>query len=206
MFVGTLTTDVLVSGSTSTSNLIHTFVLLSLRKTCIDSSLCLSENYTCIGMDMNLHRNTGYYFIQIYVPTGLIVVLSWSNFWLNVEAIPARISLGLLTVLTMTTSSSSADNDLQRVSYVKALDIWIFVCLFFVFAAFLEYAWVNVTLRVELRRKSEVTEPTDLQKSKAEKMKAFTVEYSEPIRSARKWRNRHRKRSWKPITEIVPSR
>ncbi|KAK3098967.1 hypothetical protein FSP39_024773, partial [Pinctada imbricata] len=112
------------------------------------------DNYTCIGADFHLTRNQGYYFVQIYIPTSLIVMLSWSNFWLNVDAIPARISLGLLTVLTMATSSASAGANLPRVSYIKAMDVWIFVCMFFVFAAFLEYAWVNVSLRVEQRRKS----------------------------------------------------
>ncbi|VDL68574.1 unnamed protein product [Nippostrongylus brasiliensis] len=33
----------------------------------------------------------------------LIVTISWVSFWLNREASPARVSLGVTTVLTMTT-------------------------------------------------------------------------------------------------------
>ncbi|XP_062596050.1 glycine receptor subunit alpha-3-like [Saccostrea cucullata] len=111
-------------------------------------------NYTCIGLDIHLMRNIGYYLTQTYIPCILVVILSWVNFWLSVDAVPARISLGLLTVLTMTTQSSAAVRGLTVVSYVKAMDVWVFACLFFVFAGLLEFAWVNVSNRVESRRKS----------------------------------------------------
>ena len=56
----------------------------------------------------------------------------------------------------MTTQSATASADLQRVSYVKALDVWLAACMFFVFAALIEFAYVNVTSRVEQRRKKSV--------------------------------------------------
>jgi len=46
-----------------------------------------------------LARDIGYYVIQVYLPTILIVILSWVSFWINVESSPARVTIGLLTVL-----------------------------------------------------------------------------------------------------------
>lgn len=117
-------------------------------------SCIFSVNYSCIFLDIHLRRNHGYYITQIYVPSALVVVLSWVNFWLTVDAVPARISLGLLTVLTTTTQSTSFFSNLQKVSYIKALDVWLAMCMLFVFAALLEFAYVNVTYRVTNRRKS----------------------------------------------------
>ncbi|XP_046577714.1 glycine receptor subunit alpha-2-like [Haliotis rubra] len=114
----------------------------------------VSGNYTCIRGDFQLSRNFGYYIAQVYVPSILIVILSWMSFWLDIDATPARISLGLLTVLTMTTQSSGARASLPRVSYVKAIDVWMAMCLIFVFAALLEFAYVNVMARVERRRQT----------------------------------------------------
>ena len=111
-----------------------------------------SVNYTCIQMNIHLIRNFGYHIIQIYIPSALIVCLSWVSFWLNIDSTPARISLGLLTVLTMTTQSSGARANLPKVSYIKAIDVWMATCLFFVFAALIEFAWVNVLSRVQQRR------------------------------------------------------
>ncbi|XP_046574090.1 glycine receptor subunit alpha-2-like isoform X2 [Haliotis rubra] len=104
-------------------------------------------SFSCVRADFILKRDVGFYIIQVYVPSILIVILSWVSFWLDIEAIPARISLGVLTVLTMTTQSSGARASLPRVSYVKAIDVWMSTCLFFVFASLLEFAYINVLAR-----------------------------------------------------------
>jgi len=104
-------------------------------------------SFPCLEIRFILRRDIGYFLIQVYVPSVLIVILSWVSFWINVEASPARVSLGLLTVLTTTTMSAGARASLPRVSYIKAIDVWMIVCLVFVFASLIEYAVVNVLSR-----------------------------------------------------------
>ncbi|NXT93863.1 GLRA4 protein, partial [Anhinga rufa] len=103
--------------------------------------------FTCIEVKFHLERQMGYYLIQMYIPSLLIVILSWVSFWINMDAAPARVGLGITTVLTMTTQSAGSRASLPKVSYVKAIDIWMAVCLVFVFAALLEYAAVNFVSR-----------------------------------------------------------
>ncbi|XP_038652017.1 glycine receptor subunit alphaZ1 isoform X1 [Scyliorhinus canicula] len=103
--------------------------------------------FTCIEARFHLERQMGYYLIQMYIPSLLIVILSWVSFWINMDAAPARVGLGITTVLTMTTQSSGSRASLPKVSYVKAIDIWMAVCLLFVFSALLEYAAVNFVSR-----------------------------------------------------------
>lgn len=83
----------------------------------------------------------------MYIPTLLIVTLSWVSFWLNVNSVPGRVTLGVLSVLTISTQSSSVNAALPRVSYTKAIDIWMATCLVFVFAALIEFAIANVLTR-----------------------------------------------------------
>ncbi|KAL7834267.1 hypothetical protein SRHO_G00285140 [Serrasalmus rhombeus] len=103
--------------------------------------------FTCIEVKFHLERQMGYYLIQMYIPSLLTVILSWVSFWINMDAAPARVGLGITTVLTMATQSSGSRASLPKVSYVKAIDIWMAVCLLFVFAALLEYAAVNFVSR-----------------------------------------------------------
>uniref|UniRef100_A0A8C2E8F1 Glycine receptor, alpha 1 n=1 Tax=Cyprinus carpio TaxID=7962 RepID=A0A8C2E8F1_CYPCA len=123
--------------------------------------------FTCIEARFHLERQMGYYLIQMYIPSLLIVILSWVSFWINMDAAPARVGLGITTVLTMTTQSSGSRASLPKVSYVKAIDIWMAVCLLFVFSALLEYAAVNFIarqhkelLRFQRRRRHLKVSPT----------------------------------------------
>ncbi|CAA3006506.1 gamma-aminobutyric acid receptor subunit beta-like [Olea europaea subsp. europaea] len=95
----------------------------------------------------------GYYLIQIYIPSSLIVVISWVSFWLHRNASPARVQLGVTTVLTMTTLMSSTNAALPKISYVKSIDIFLGTCFVMVFAALLEYATVGyLGKRIAMRK------------------------------------------------------
>ncbi|KFP43946.1 Glycine receptor subunit alpha-2, partial [Chlamydotis macqueenii] len=71
--------------------------------------------FTCIEVKFHLERQMGYYLIQMYIPSLLIVILSWVSFWINMDAAPARVALGITTVLTMTTQSSGSRASLPKV-------------------------------------------------------------------------------------------
>ncbi|KAG8201340.1 hypothetical protein JTE90_016817 [Oedothorax gibbosus] len=101
--------------------------------------------YQRLSLSFELKRNIGYFIFQTYLPSILIVMLSWVSFWINHEATSARVALGITTVLTMTTISTGVRSSLPRISYVKAIDIYLVMCFVFVFAALLEYAAVNYT-------------------------------------------------------------
>lgn len=101
--------------------------------------------YRRLSISFSLQRNIGYFVFQTYLPSILIVMLSWVSFWINHEATSARVSLGITTVLTMTTISTGVRSSLPRISYVKAIDIYLVMCFVFVFAALLEYSAVNYT-------------------------------------------------------------
>ena len=57
----------------------------------------------------------------------------------------------------MVTQSSGSKSNLPRVSYIKAIDVWMATCLFFVFAALIEFAYVNVLCRKKRRRFSTIS-------------------------------------------------
>ncbi|XP_075253037.1 gamma-aminobutyric acid receptor subunit alpha-5-like isoform X1 [Convolutriloba macropyga] len=102
-----------------------------------------SGNYSVLTIKFNFRRNVGYFIMQTYLPCMMIVVLSWVAFWINREAAPARISLGITTVLTMTTFAISSRQQIPKVSYPSAMDWFVLACYFFVFFALVEYAAVN---------------------------------------------------------------
>ncbi|ULU01007.1 hypothetical protein L5515_004274 [Caenorhabditis briggsae] len=114
----------------------------------IERTISLSTgNYSRLTAYFMFKRNIGFYLIQIYFPSSLIVVISWVSFWLNREAVQARVAIGVTTVLTMTTLMTSTNASLPKVSYVKSLDVFLGVCFFIVFASLLEYAAIGYLMK-----------------------------------------------------------
>jgi len=112
-------TDGQTDERTNTMAITRTFALKSSQ--CCDGRLRTVGAYPCLQFRFKMRRDIGYFLIQVYVPSILIVILSWVSFWINVDASPARVSIGLLTVLTTTTMSSVARSSLPRVSYIKVI-------------------------------------------------------------------------------------
>ncbi|XP_055689190.1 glutamate-gated chloride channel isoform X1 [Lutzomyia longipalpis] len=110
--------------------------------------------YSCLKVDLLFKREFSYYLIQIYIPCCMLVIVSWVSFWLDQGAVPARVSLGVTTLLTMATQTSGINASLPPVSYTKAIDVWTGVCLTFVFGALLEFALVNYASRSDLHREN----------------------------------------------------
>ncbi|XP_071639187.1 glycine receptor alpha 1 isoform X9 [Temnothorax longispinosus] len=106
--------------------------------------------YSCLKVDLLFKREFSYYLIQIYIPCCMLVIVSWVSFWLDQSAVPARVSLGVTTLLTMATQTSGINASLPPVSYTKAIDVWTGVCLTFVFGALLEFALVNYASRSDM--------------------------------------------------------
>ncbi|XP_029344549.1 glutamate-gated chloride channel isoform X3 [Acyrthosiphon pisum] len=120
--------------------------------------------YSCLKVDLLFKREFSYYLIQIYIPCCMLVIVSWVSFWLDQSAVPARVSLGVTTLLTMATQTSGINASLPPVSYTKAIDVWTGVCLTFVFGALLEFALVNYASRSDTHR-DDMSKKCDLERT-----------------------------------------
>nr|XP_009666655.1 PREDICTED: gamma-aminobutyric acid receptor subunit rho-2 isoform X2 [Struthio camelus australis] len=86
--------------------------------------------YNRLYINFTLHRHIFFFLLQTYFPATLMVMLSWVSFWIDHRAVPARVSLGITTVLTMSTIITGVNASMPRVSYIKAVDIYLwFPCM-----------------------------------------------------------------------------
>lgn len=112
--------------------------------------------HSALVAKFTFHRRLGYYMIQTYIPSMLTVTISWFSFWISPGSPPARVGLGITTVLTMITISNSARAPLPKVSYTKAIDWFLLMCLVYVFGALMEYAIVNFySCKVQYKRQKD---------------------------------------------------
>ena len=87
-----------------------------------------SGKFTCLEVVFKFKRRLGYYLFHTYVPTCLIVIMSWISFWIKPEAVPARVTLGVTSLLTLSTQHANSQKSLPPVSYIKAIDVFMSGC------------------------------------------------------------------------------
>ncbi|PIO60246.1 hypothetical protein TELCIR_18262 [Teladorsagia circumcincta] len=69
------------------------------------------------------------YFQQFWKDPRLAHNETRFSFWLDVDAVPARVSLAITTLLTLSTQANAARMALPEVSYMKAIDVWMGACM-----------------------------------------------------------------------------
>eukprot|EP00811_Abedinium_folium_P031325 NODE_5090_length_1809_cov_13.590369.p2 GENE.NODE_5090_length_1809_cov_13.590369~~NODE_5090_length_1809_cov_13.590369.p2 ORF type:complete len:255 (+),score=59.88 NODE_5090_length_1809_cov_13.590369:867-1631(+) len=75
--------------------------------------------------------------------------MSWTGFFIDGKASPARVMLAVIPVLTMLNHINTVSKLTPRLSYYMVLDVFLLICLFFCFGAVVEYAVLHHLLRRE---------------------------------------------------------
>ncbi|EDV42044.2 uncharacterized protein Dana_GF17199 [Drosophila ananassae] len=118
----------------------------------------LVGNYSTIRFNIMLTREVGYYVIDYFLPSIMIVCISWVSFWLQADQTPARTTLGCTTLLSFITLSLSQEANLSKTGYVTMSEVWFLVCTIFIFGSLVEFAFVNTIFRrnnnLELKKRT----------------------------------------------------
>ncbi|KAM6196672.1 gamma-aminobutyric acid receptor subunit pi [Sarcoramphus papa] len=109
--------------------------------TLVSKSQQETGSYPRLILQFELRRNVLYFILETYVPSTLLVMLSWVSFWITLDSVPARTCIGVTTVLSMTTLMIGSRSSLSKTScFIKAIDVYLGICFTFIFGALVEYA------------------------------------------------------------------
>ena len=105
----------------------------------------IPEN-SCIRGTLKLVRRLSYYIIRYYLLTFLTTAISCVQFWIPVNAWPARVTLTLVPLLNLITQDISINNDIG-VYYVVSFHWWMMFLQALIYLEICEFAlaiaWAN---------------------------------------------------------------
>merc|ERR1719342_130974 len=114
--------------------------------------------YPGLIMKLHLTRQIGYHIVQTYIPSAVFVILAWLSLFIPVESVPGRIGMGMTTLLTLTAMFSSVRQNVPKISYISFLDIWMLVCMLFVFSCIVEFIIATIFHRIGKKNRGEMVE------------------------------------------------
>ncbi|KAG8191076.1 hypothetical protein JTE90_008390 [Oedothorax gibbosus] len=134
-----------VSGATSLRY--HNAYLVQNKTGKCDSHHTWRGNYSCLRVLLVFTRDKIFYFSTVFGPGVVLVTSSFISFWLDINAVPARVMIGVTTMLNFCTTTNSFRSTLPVVSNLTAMNLWDGVCMFFIYASMLEFIIVNYLYR-----------------------------------------------------------
>ncbi|CAB4064718.1 RAE1 [Lepeophtheirus salmonis] len=81
-------------------------------------------SYSGLIIRIQLQRLIPYHVIQTFIPSIVFVILGWISLFLDPQAIPGRVKMVMLSLLTSLAMFNSVRDSTPQVSYVSYLDIW----------------------------------------------------------------------------------
>ncbi|XP_042897760.1 gamma-aminobutyric acid receptor subunit alpha-6-like isoform X2 [Parasteatoda tepidariorum] len=126
------------------------------------------DQRTVLVVHFIIARRKGYFILQIYAPCAMIVGASWVSFWINRSDAAGRVAVGATTVLTIVTMGFGG-RAREKVGSATAIDWFVIMCFTFVFAALVEYAFVNY---IDNYEKQQIKKQLELDREKKKKEEA----------------------------------
>ncbi|MFH4976331.1 hypothetical protein AB6A40_003040 [Gnathostoma spinigerum] len=111
-------------------------------------------NYSRLYVCFVFTRSSGFCFLQLIIPSTSVVITSWVALWMENETeFQDMISI----ILAITFLIFSYNEMMPRVSYIKAMDVYLGVCFMIVFLSLIKLAMVKfMRQRLRLTRESSL--------------------------------------------------
>lgn len=102
----------------------------------------IAGSFASLTVVFSFKRRLEYFISSVFSPAVTLVMLSWCCFWIDRVAVPARVSLGITTILTAIVLCGSMNEEMPPVSYSKAQDYFLLGSFGFIFLSFVEFVIV----------------------------------------------------------------
>jgi hypothetical protein len=92
-------------------------------------------------------RRYNFYIWKVFLPLVLMVVLSWTVFWIDPAELSSQVQISVTTILTVIAFAFAIQANLPKVPYLTYIDVFFLISYLFVFATAIELTAVHLAGR-----------------------------------------------------------
>lgn len=104
----------------------------------VSHSQLMDTDWPYIEAHIEIGRKFGYHVWKIFLPMLLIISISWSVFWIGKENVGSRLSLSLISLLTVISFNFFVSTNLPKISYLTFMDYFVIGIYVFMTLAVIE--------------------------------------------------------------------
>jgi hypothetical protein len=105
------------------------------------------ESISEVRFTINIARHFNFYIWKVFLPLLVMVVLSWTVFWIDPAELGSQVQISVTTILTVIAFAFAIQANLPKVPYLTFIDVFFLVCYLFVFATAIELTVVHLAGR-----------------------------------------------------------
>jgi Neurotransmitter-gated ion-channel ligand binding domain/Neurotransmitter-gated ion-channel transmembrane region len=114
--------------------------------------------YSGYAFEFTAARDVQHYILKVILPLVLIVIMSWSGFWIDPVNANSQISVAVTSMLTLIAYRYAVDIQVPRLPYVTRIDLFFLVSTLLVFFSLIE---VLVTTVLDNNQQTERAKKID---------------------------------------------
>lgn len=75
-----------------------------------------------LELQLPIERNYEYYFLKIFLPIIIILLVAWSCFWVSPKELEARLTVSIVCLLSLIAYTLIIDRDIPKLTYLTIMD------------------------------------------------------------------------------------
>jgi len=111
-----------------------------------------NKSFSQTGFQVDMFRRRTPVLLQVYLPSGLFVIVSWISFIVPPEVVPGRMALLVTLFLVLVNIFNSVTGNAPKAEGLTAVETWVVSCIIHVFGVLAEYALILKIIQSEKRR------------------------------------------------------
>ncbi|KAK7083907.1 hypothetical protein SK128_018701 [Halocaridina rubra] len=157
------------------------------------------EEYSMAVISITFRRRFWFYITSSYLPTVMLMLISYTSLYLKRDNVDLRVMMTLTALLVLYALYQQIADGLPRTSYTKAIDVWCFFAITFIFSQVIFQVLVDIRIKPKPKRDrnrvsillqricwSEGSKPEVNEKwEEEEEVKEYDEKTSKPLRAAR---------------------
>src|SRR6266478_3385010 len=146
------------AGGIATSITLPDWTIENWNTKSLSYALAPGFEYSGYAFEFTAARDVQHYILKVILPLVLIVIMSWSGFWIDPVNANSQISIAVTSMLTLIAYRYAVDTQVPRLPYMTRIDLFFLVSTLLVFFSLIE---VLVTTILDNNQQTERAKKID---------------------------------------------